>query len=70
MVSQVLGGEIRDERDVSQEQLVLDAGLDRPFISLLERGVRSSKSTNRYFRESLNRRRRGLRRNCRRRYAG
>jgi transcriptional regulator with XRE-family HTH domain len=33
--------EIRRERDVSQEQLGFDAGLDRTYISLIERGVQS-----------------------------
>jgi DNA-binding XRE family transcriptional regulator len=33
--------EFRKARDVSQEKLALDAGLDRTFVSLLERGLRS-----------------------------
>ena len=30
----------REEKGMSQEQLALDCGLDRTFISLLERGLR------------------------------
>jgi transcriptional regulator with XRE-family HTH domain len=33
--------EIREARDVSQEKLALDCGLDRTHVSLLERGLRS-----------------------------
>src|SRR5207249_12087222 len=33
--------EIRKEHDVSQEQLALDSGLDRTYVSLIERGVQS-----------------------------
>jgi transcriptional regulator with XRE-family HTH domain len=33
--------EIREGRKVSQERLALEAGLDRTYISLIERGVRS-----------------------------
>ena len=33
--------EIRKERSVSQEQLALDSGLDRTYVSLIERGVQS-----------------------------
>jgi transcriptional regulator with XRE-family HTH domain len=33
--------EVRKEKEISQEQLGLQSGLDRTFISLLERGVRS-----------------------------
>jgi transcriptional regulator with XRE-family HTH domain len=32
---------IRERKELSQEQLALDAGLDRTYISLVERGVRS-----------------------------
>ena len=33
--------EIRRERKLSQEKLALEAGFDRTYISLIERGVRS-----------------------------
>ena len=33
--------EIREEKGISQERLALDAGFDRTFVSLLERGLRS-----------------------------
>jgi DNA-binding XRE family transcriptional regulator len=33
--------EIRKERCISQEQLALDSGLDRTYVSLIERGVQS-----------------------------
>lgn len=33
--------EIRKEHNVSQEQLALDSGLDRTYVSLVERGVQS-----------------------------
>jgi transcriptional regulator with XRE-family HTH domain len=33
--------EFRKARNVSQEKLALDAGFDRTFVSLLERGLRS-----------------------------
>jgi transcriptional regulator with XRE-family HTH domain len=33
--------EIREGRKVSQERLALEAGLDRTYISLIERGVRN-----------------------------
>ena len=33
--------EIRRERGLSQEQLALESGFDRTYISLLERGVQS-----------------------------
>jgi transcriptional regulator with XRE-family HTH domain len=33
--------EIREKRELSQERLALDAGFDRTYISLIERGVRS-----------------------------
>lgn len=33
--------ELRTEKKVSQERLALDAGFDRTYISLVERGVRS-----------------------------
>ncbi len=33
--------EIRRERRLSQEKLALEAGFDRTYISLIERGVRS-----------------------------
>jgi len=33
--------EIRRRRELSQERLALDAGLDRTYISLLERGLRN-----------------------------
>jgi len=33
--------EIRKERGVSQEQLAFDSGLDRTYVSLIERGVQS-----------------------------
>ena len=33
--------EIREKRKLSQERLALDAGFDRTYISLIERGVRS-----------------------------
>lgn len=33
--------EIRRERGISQEQLALDCGLDRTYVSLIERGVQS-----------------------------
>ena len=33
--------EIREEHDISQERLALEAGFDRTFVSLLERGLRS-----------------------------
>ena len=33
--------EIRKERGVSQERLALDSGLDRTYVSLIERGVQS-----------------------------
>ncbi len=32
--------ELRDAQNFSQEQLALDSGLDRTYISMLERGVR------------------------------
>ena len=32
---------IREEKGISQERLALDAGFDRTFVSLLERGLRS-----------------------------
>jgi ribosome-binding protein aMBF1 (putative translation factor) len=32
--------EIREEKGISQERLALDAGFDRTFVSLLERGLR------------------------------
>jgi transcriptional regulator with XRE-family HTH domain len=32
---------LRKERGISQEQLALDSGLDRTYISLIERGVQS-----------------------------
>jgi transcriptional regulator with XRE-family HTH domain len=32
---------IRQSRKISQERLALDAGLDRTYVSLIERGVRS-----------------------------
>lgn len=32
--------EIRNERNLSQEQLALKADVDRTFVSMLERGVR------------------------------
>jgi len=31
---------VRTEREISQQDLALDAGLDRTYISLLERGLR------------------------------
>jgi transcriptional regulator with XRE-family HTH domain len=33
--------EIRKERGISQEQLALDCGLDRTYVSLIERGTQS-----------------------------
>jgi transcriptional regulator with XRE-family HTH domain len=33
--------EVRNEKKFSQERLALDAGFDRTYISLIERGVRS-----------------------------
>lgn len=33
--------EIRQARKVSQEQLALESGLDRSYVSLVERGMRS-----------------------------
>jgi DNA-binding XRE family transcriptional regulator len=36
--------EIRKEQHVSQEQLALDSGLDRTYVSLIERGVQSPRS--------------------------
>jgi transcriptional regulator with XRE-family HTH domain len=33
--------EIRKEHGISQEQLALDSGLDRTYVSLIERGVQS-----------------------------
>lgn len=33
--------EIRKEKGISQEQLALDSGLDRTYVSLIERGVQS-----------------------------
>ena len=33
--------EIRKERGISQEQLALNGGLDRTYVSLIERGVQS-----------------------------
>jgi transcriptional regulator with XRE-family HTH domain len=33
--------DVRKEKKLSQERLALDAGLDRTYISLIERGVRS-----------------------------
>ncbi len=33
--------EIRQEQKLSQEKLALDAGFDRTYVSLVERGVRS-----------------------------
>ena len=33
--------EIRKEHGISQEQLALDSGLDRTYVSLMERGVQS-----------------------------
>lgn len=33
--------EVRKEHGVSQEQLALDSGLDRTYVSLIERGVQS-----------------------------
>jgi DNA-binding XRE family transcriptional regulator len=33
--------EIRKSRDISQEKLGLDAGFDRTYISLIERGINS-----------------------------
>jgi transcriptional regulator with XRE-family HTH domain len=33
--------EVRKEKKLSQERLALDAGFDRTYISLVERGVRS-----------------------------
>ena len=36
---------IRKENDLSQEQLALQSGLDRTFISLLERGKRQPSLT-------------------------
>ena len=32
---------IRKERGISQEQLALESGLDRTYVSLIERGVQS-----------------------------
>lgn len=32
--------ELRNENDISQQQLALDSELDRTYISLLERGLR------------------------------
>lgn len=36
---------IRSDKELSQEQLALDAGIDRTFISLLERGERQPSLT-------------------------
>jgi transcriptional regulator with XRE-family HTH domain len=33
--------EIRESREISQERLALDSGLDRTYISLIERGINS-----------------------------
>jgi DNA-binding XRE family transcriptional regulator len=33
--------EIRENKEVSQERLALDSGLDRTYISLIERGINS-----------------------------
>ena len=33
--------EIRTEHDISQEQLALESGMDRTYVSLIERGVQS-----------------------------
>jgi transcriptional regulator with XRE-family HTH domain len=33
--------EIRESKEVSQERLALDSGLDRTYISLIERGINS-----------------------------
>jgi transcriptional regulator with XRE-family HTH domain len=33
--------EIRETKDISQERLALDCGLDRSYISLIERGINS-----------------------------
>lgn len=33
--------EIRKSKEVSQEKLVLDSGLDRTYVSLIERGINS-----------------------------
>jgi transcriptional regulator with XRE-family HTH domain len=33
--------EIRKEKGISQEQLALDSGLDRTYVSLIERGTQS-----------------------------
>jgi transcriptional regulator with XRE-family HTH domain len=33
--------EIRETKEISQEQLALDSGLDRTYISLIERGINS-----------------------------
>ncbi|MEP7354706.1 MAG: helix-turn-helix transcriptional regulator [Acidobacteriota bacterium] len=33
--------EIRKERGISQEKLALDSGMDRTYVSLIERGVQS-----------------------------
>jgi transcriptional regulator with XRE-family HTH domain len=33
--------EIRESKEISQERLALDSGLDRTYISLIERGINS-----------------------------
>jgi transcriptional regulator with XRE-family HTH domain len=33
--------EIRKSKEISQEQLALDSGLDRTYVSLIERGINS-----------------------------
>jgi transcriptional regulator with XRE-family HTH domain len=33
--------EVRKSKDVSQERLALDSGLDRTYVSLIERGINS-----------------------------
>ena len=33
--------EIRESKEISQERLALDCGLDRTYISLIERGINS-----------------------------